>query len=186
MADTGATGAARRDLQLAGQGAGGNGVAIRLAPPAQRLSLRARASAVAAVSAPLGMALPIKPRGVAVAEGRHALRLGPDEWLVIDESGRDPLGDLVHATAVHSAVDVSHRNVAFLVSGERVEDVLSAGCPLDLAVRAFPTGTATRTVFGKIEVVLYRVGETEFRMECWRSFAPYALDLLRAAARDVG
>ncbi len=183
MADLAQT--AHRAPQLAGQGTGAAGVSVTIAPSAERLSLRARPAGIPSLEAPLGMRLPLQIGATAVDDGRHVLKLGPDEWLIIDESGRSPAEDLKHVSAVHSAVDVSHRNVGFILEGARVEDVLAAGCPLDLSEEAFPVGSATRTVFGKIEVVLYRKDAHRFRLECWRSFAPYALALLEAACRDA-
>ena len=63
--------------------------------------------------------------------------------------------------------------------------MLNAGVPLDLSLKAFPVGMATRTIFEKAEIVLWRTGEQEFRVEVWRSFAPYVLAMLQAADRDV-
>jgi sarcosine oxidase subunit gamma len=117
--------------------------------------------------------------------GRAALWLGPDEWLVIDTAGSDPMVDCAKAKALHSAVDISHRQVAIKVSGPGAADVLNAGCPRDLSLAAFPVGSAARTVLGKIEIVLLRTGEDAFRVECWRSFSDYAFTFLAEAARDV-
>ncbi len=73
---------------------------------------------------------------------------------------------------VHSATDISHRNTAIIVSGPAAADTLNA--PARSTSRSPPSrGAVTRTVFGKIEIILYRVEET-FRVECWRSFAEYA------------
>lgn len=157
---------------------------VAVAPPASRLSLRAPGEAVAAVSKALGLDLPSKPKSSASSNGRHALWLGPDEWLVIDETGADLAGPLGSVSEFHSAVDVSHRNVGFLVSGPGAAMAINAGCPQDLSLTAFPVGAASRTILHKIEIVLYRTGETEFRVECWRSFADYAFTFLSAAARD--
>jgi sarcosine oxidase subunit gamma len=63
--------------------------------------------------------------------------------------------------------------------------VLNGGCPLDLDPSAFPAGAATRTVFGKAEIVLLREADDRFRVECWRSFSDYVFGLLEAAARDA-
>jgi sarcosine oxidase subunit gamma len=52
---------------------------------------------------------------MAKSAGRLALWLGPDEWLIIDESG-DPMGDLAKATCCIRRSDVSHRNTAILVT----------------------------------------------------------------------
>jgi len=87
--------------------------------------------------------------------------------------------------ALHSAVGISHRNVAFSVSGPAAEATLAAGCPQDLSLAAFPVGACSRTILGKIEVVLLRTGEDGFRVECWRSFSDYAWDFLTQAARNA-
>src|SRR3546814_6371745 len=68
-------------------GVHGGSASVRLTPahPAERISLRVRAEDVAALSRALGVDLPVKPKTSAFANGRTALWLGPDEWLVIDE-----------------------------------------------------------------------------------------------------
>lgn len=173
-----------RALPLAGMAHGGANVSIKPASEARRISLRADGTAVAALSKALGVTLPKKPKTSAAKGGRHALWLGPDEWLVIDEKG-DPAADCASSKAAHSAVDVSHRNTAILVSGPAAADALSAGCPQDLSLDAFPVGACSRTVMAKIEIVLYRTGEDAFRVECWRSFSEYAFDFLTDAARGL-
>ena len=173
-----------RHLPLSGRNAAGPAVSITPAAPATRLSLRAPAGSRAALSKALGLALPAKPKTSASAAGRHALWLGPDEWLVIDETEADLAAACASVTVLHSAVDVSHRNTAILVSGPGAEAVLSAGCPQDLSPASFPAGACSRTVFGKIEAVIFRSGEDAFRLEVWRSFSDYAFTLLAEAARD--
>lgn len=160
-------------------------VAIVPAEPCQRVALRAPPDSVEAVSKALGLALPVQPKASTSKAGRSALWLGPDEWLVLDQDGKDMLSGLAKVTAFHSAVDVSHRNVGIVVSGPGAADVINAGCPQDLSLAAFPTGACSRTVMGKIEIVLWRTADDTFRVEYWRSFADYALSLLLEAARDV-
>jgi sarcosine oxidase, subunit gamma len=184
MASASVSDGIRRAAAQAGRQLGASGVSVRTAPPAARIVLRASSDGVSALSSALGIDLAGAINTGATATGRHALRLGPDEWLLIDETGQDPGDACAGAQALHSAVDVSHRNVAFLIEGEGAEEVLAAGCPLDLDLSAFPVGTATRTVFGKIEIVLYRSGPDSFRMECWRSYSDYAFDFLASALAD--
>lgn len=173
-----------RALPLAGMAHGGANVSIMAAPAANRISLRAGGTAVAALSKALGVTLPKKPKSSASQGARHALWLGPDEWLIIDEKG-DPADDCAASKAAHSAVDISHRNTAILVSGPAAADAINAGCPQDLSLEAFPVGACSRTVMGKIEVVLYRTADDAFRVECWRSFSEYAFDFLTDAARGL-
>lgn len=170
---------------LDGRSLATNAVVIEAARPASRIALRAPSASLAALSLALGVDLPDRPKSAASRGTRHALWLGPDEWLIIDEDRTDLNAACRGAEVLHSCVDVSHRNTAILVSGARVEDVLSAGCPQDLSLEAFPVGACSRTVLGKIEIVLYRTAEDDFRIEVWRSFSDYAFTLLTEAARDL-
>jgi sarcosine oxidase subunit gamma len=172
---------------LAGRKVSNPAVTVTPAAPAARLSLRARPDGVAALSKALGVKLPEKPKTSALSKsgGRAALWLGPDEWLVIDTADGDPLADCAKAKTLHSAVDISHRNTAILVEGRGAEATLNAGCPQDLSLSAFPVGACSRTILGKIEVVIWRTAEATFRVECWRSFSTYAFDFLEEAAADA-
>ena len=120
---------------------------------------------------------------------RLAVRLGPDEWLiVVGEAELDAVAAEISAALagrLFTLTDISHRHTAFEVSGSAVSDVLSAGCPLDLE-RTAP-GFGTRTLLGKAEVVLIRLddapdGSSRYRVECWRSFGRYLHAFLAEAA----
>ncbi|RWP37221.1 MAG: sarcosine oxidase subunit gamma family protein [Mesorhizobium sp.] len=170
---------------LAGQELSVTGVTLAVLPPAQRISLRAPDASVAALSKALGVELPRKPKTAAAKAGRTALWLGPDEWLVIDEVGTDPLADCADVTVLHSAVGISHRNVAFSVIGPAAAATINSGCPQDLSLDVFPVGAASRTILGKAEIVLLRTATDAFRVECWRSFSDYVLTFLSEAAGDA-
>jgi sarcosine oxidase subunit gamma len=154
---------------------------------ASRLTLRARPDAVAPLSKALGVKLPEKPKTSARSRNgmRTALWLGPDEWLVIDESGADLMAACAKVKQLHATVDVSHRNVALVVSGKGAETALKAGCPQNLSLELFPVGACSRTMLGKVEVVIVRTAEDAFRIEHWRSFSDYVFGFLEEAARDA-
>jgi sarcosine oxidase subunit gamma len=177
---------AERRAALAGGVLDAKGVKLAVLPPAERISLRAPATSVPALSKALGVKLPQKPKTSATNDdGRMALWLGPDEWLVIDEAGGDPAADCAGVEALHAAVGISHRNVAIAVTGPAAANAINAGCPQDLSLSTFPVGTATRTVLGKVEIVLHRPAEDIFRVECWRSFSDYVWTFLSEAATDA-
>ena len=160
-------------------------VSVESAGPAARVSLRATSRGATDFGKKIGLDLPKKPGQSNSKAGLSALWIGPDEWLIIDE--KNPVEKLMSGkeSAQTSVTDISHRNVAFLVSGEGAENTLNAAAPRDLSLEAFPVGCASRTIFGKAEVVLLRTGGTSFRLECWRSFAPYVWDLLVDGAQDA-
>lgn len=176
---------ATRKPVLDGAYGGSAHVTLTSAAPAARISLRAGADAIAGLSSALGLTLPTTPKTSAHSGSRLAFWLGPDEWLVIDEDGTDLMAACAASGTTHAATDISHRNTAILISGPGVTKALNAACPLDLTLKTFPLGAVTRTVFGKIEIVLYRMSEEAFRVECCRSFADYAFGMLAEGAADA-
>lgn len=175
----------QRRAALAGRTTSATSVKVEVLPPAERMSLRAPEASVAALSKALGVTLPKQQKTSASKAGRTALWLGPDEWLIIDEAGKDPLADCTDVTALHSAVGISHRNIAIGVTGAGAVATINAGCPQDLSLDAFPVGAASRTILGKTEIVLLRKAPDDFRVECWRSFSDYVFTFLSEAARDA-
>lgn len=160
-------------------------ITLKPAKPASRVNLRADQEALAGLSSALGLPLPNAPKASTQKANRLALWLGPDEWLVIDEDEADLMTPLKASGEIHAATDVSHRNIGLLIEGRDAVATLNGACPLDLSLKTFPIGSAARTVFGKIEIVLYRGGENSFRLECWRSFADYAFGMLKHSAEDA-
>lgn len=162
---------------------------LEFAPAAARFILRGGANIVTRASDAFGVALPMVPRCAAQSGGRAAIWLGPDEWLVIaeaeDASAVATDLSLALQSEVHSLVDVSHRQVGLSLSGRSTVRVLSAGCPLDLHPDTFPAGMATRTLFAKAEIVLWRQADQRFRIEVGRSFADYVIALVCDAARGA-
>ncbi len=148
---------------------------LRPAPDLARLTLRGNASALGAA---FGLRLPTQPCRATEADGRAALWLGPDEWLLLAPPGTLDAGVPMADAAV---VDVRHRQVGLVLEGPGAADALAAGCPLDLHPTAFPVGMCTRTVFGKAEIVLWRQDTARFHVEVWRSFAAYVHGLLERA-----
>jgi sarcosine oxidase subunit gamma len=153
------------------------------AAPVIRHVLRGRDAALTAASGALGFTLPQTPCRAASLGDRHALWLGPDEWLVLSPPGDGLEGALAAAIGSHphSLVEVTHRQVGLILSGSHVETILAGGCPLDVALRAFPVGMCTRTLFEKAEIVLWRTEAHRFHIEVWRSFASYLLAHLHEA-----
>jgi sarcosine oxidase subunit gamma len=174
-----------RRLAQAGRSVSAKNVKVDVLPPAERMSLRAPEASISALSKALGVTLPKAAKTSASKAGRTALWLGPDEWFVIDEAGKDPFADCAKVAALHSAVGISHRNVAFAVTGPAASAAINSGCPQDLSLEVFPVGAASRTILGKCEIVLLRTADDAFRVECWRSFSDYVFTFLSEGSRDA-
>jgi sarcosine oxidase subunit gamma len=163
--------------------------AIRLLPPAARLSLRGAPPVMAAAGAALGLNISDIACRSASKSKWAALWLGPDEQLVLAPvADAEAVASQLRAALgalPHSLVDVSHRQIAIEISGPTAQTLLSAGCPLDLHVASFPIGMCTRTILGKADIILWRTGTDSFHVEVWRSFADYATRFLAEASREL-
>ncbi len=147
------------------------GVRLSQAGEQARFSLRARDRGV--LESMLGRALPAR-----IGESLDGIAcLGLDEWYALLPAGTAlPLGEGLPV----SVTDVSARALGFCIEGPRAVELLASGCPLDVA--EFATGRATRTVFETVEIVVWRISDTRFHIEVWRSFAPWLWHALAAAA----
>ena len=159
------------------------------APPAARFILRGSEAVRVACGMAFGAEPPSQVGPAAEGDKRAALWLGPDEWLLIgdgaDAAAAGAMLESVLEGTAHSLVDVSHRQIGLIAAGPAAARVLNAGCPLDLDPHAFPVGFATRTLFDKAEIVLWRRAEAAFHVEIWRSFAPHLASSLAEAARGA-
>ncbi|MEW1776375.1 sarcosine oxidase subunit gamma family protein [Streptomyces sp. NPDC086777] len=198
MADTAPTASRRSPLadaapRLAAVTRSSRG-ALRLAelPFLAQVNVRldAKSPAADAVGLALGLHLPLEPDTVVHAGEVTAVRLGPDEWLVVGRPGteqdlegriRAAAGDAPGAVAV---TDVSAQRTTLLVGGPRARDLLAHGCALDLHPRAFGPGRCAQTMLARAQVVL--VARDETRAGFWvlvrSSFAGYLADWLLDAA----
>lgn len=133
----------------------------------------------------LGLALPTEPGttiGAGLTMGRKSvafgpalLALGPTSWLFVATSRASPPDFDTSRKAINAAggalFDVSASNVAWSISGEKVERILNSACPLDLDMRAFPIGHCTQSLLGHVGALFYRVAQSAFIVMAARSFA---------------
>jgi len=157
--------------------------------PAARLAFRGRETAIEAAGTAFGVPLPREACRRNAADGRFALWLGPDEWLLIVPGAEPaPIFEAIEAATAglpHALVDVSARSVGIEIAGEKAAFVLNQGNALDLSLDAFPVGACTRTLFHKAEIVLVRHAPDVFHIDVWRSFAPYVWELLEEGRREL-
>ena len=144
----------------------GAGATVALASAATRYSLRGSPGDLAAFTR---LPLPARIGDVAERDGELAIMLGPDEWLLIGAVGIEGAGQPV------SIVDVGDRHVGLDLTGPRAAELLMSGCPLDLERMA--VGRGARTIYETVEIIVIKRAAETFRVEVWRSFAPW----LRAA-----
>lgn len=162
-------------------------VTISAEAPVARFNLRVRPDDRRATAKAFGVEPPEKVGQGGHFENRSVWCLGPDEWLL--HAPEAEAADVVvsfaaiRAVTAHSLVDISDRELTYALEGERAQELLTIGCPIDLA-RMEP-GAAKRTIFDTAQIVLLRDAHDRFRIEVWRSFAPHVEELLRIGNAEL-
>ncbi len=119
----------------------------------------------------LGVDLP-GPCRYTSGNGVDILWMGPDEYLVLAEPGRQAELEASLSRESDAVVDVSaQRNVVRLV-GEHAADVLAHGCSIDLDPSVSPPGTCVQTLLARTGIVLM-VREEGFTILVRQSFSDY-------------
>lgn len=141
----------------------------------------------ASFKALFGCALPDRIGEVARIEGSDIACIGPDEWFILAQKDRAETiaarSAELYKSVPHSLVDVSHREIGFEVKGQAATLLLASGSPLNLAIQ--PAPFVTRTIFDRVQVILFKWSESHYRIEVWPSFADHVWHLLEAASREI-
>jgi sarcosine oxidase subunit gamma len=155
-----------------------------------KLNIRGDNSLKAAVKAATGCHFPPLANHFETAGERHIVWLGPDEYLLLCESGKEKaLYDTLTSTIKtnHFAItDVSDSLCALSLSGEAVRDVLAKGCSLDFHPSKFGAGRCAQSLLAHAGITLMALPVDAFILICRTSFAPYVHDWLVDAALEYG
>ena len=155
-----------------------------------KLNIRGNNTLNAAVKAATGCHFPPLANHFETAGERHIVWLGPDEYLLLCESGKEKaLYDTLTSTikSNHFAItDVSDSLCALSLSGEAVRDVLAKGCSLDFHPSKFGAGRCAQSLLAHAGITLMALPVDAFILICRTSFAPYVHDWLVDAALEYG
>ena len=164
-------------------------VTVTELPQATRLIVRGGDVAIGMVGRAFGVMLPHAPCRAATADGRAALWLGPDEWLLLAPAGEaERLSHgLMQAVGEEPAsiVDVSHRQVGdhrHRAGGQPMRSTASTRST-STSARSRSACARARSWARRRSCSGARRAET-FRIEVWRSFAPYVIGCLEQAMSD--
>lgn len=153
---------------------------ISVCPDRLRLSARCTPDDFAKLQSAWPVPLPDQIGSMSSDGGWAAVRLGPDEWLLLAEGAASQAAHAALSLRGVSVVDVSARSIGRRVSGLRAAEFLNSVLPID--ARLLGPGSATRTLVGRVEALVWRAtSRMEFEIEVWRSYENY-LDLLLTTA----
>ena len=116
------------------------------------------------------------------------MRTGPEEWLLIGDGASDARSVLRAAIGadVGGVTDLSHARCRIKVQGPRCLDTLSKLFALDCRPAAFPIGELRLSGHHHLPCSLHRLGETEFDLYVFTTYAHDQLASLLDAALEYG
>ena len=176
-----------------GTGSGNPGAQLEVRPGHGYLNLRGDSGDeqfLQAVQATLGQPLPTIANTFTAGENTQ-FRLGPDEWLLATEPGKErdiaeQLGENLSGQC-YSLVDVTGGQVLLRLRGSHVREVLAKGCTLDMHPRAFKMGQCAQTTLAKTSMLIALIDDTPtFDIIVRRSFAEYAARWLQHSSAREG
>ena len=155
-----------------------------------KLNMRADKSAGQIVTSISGCMFPPAANKFTTAGERHVVWLGPDEFMMICEAGKDEeLTSAILASfdGQHAAfTNITDALTAFNLKGAAVRQVLAKGCSLDLHHNSFTSGDTAQTLLSHATVTIMALADDEFIIICRTSFASYLHDWLLDAALEYG
>ena len=157
-------------------------VTVEVLPLGARFSLRLRPESREVAEAALDLPLPHRIGRIASQGGRRALCLGPDEWQ-IDAPQAAAIHGALQDRVPHALVEITDREVTFLIEGPGALDLLAIGIARD--VSRMGAGRGARTVFDGAQAVLVRESRDRFTRSVWRSFATHVEELLRRGLQEL-
>lgn len=167
----------------------GEGLDIEERPALGAISVRLRGETERRLaSAATGLDLEAPVGTARDGAGRAALRLGPDEWLILcgraEEHGlaSELLGALTARSG--SAVPLGNGTVGLEVHGPKARAFLAKGTSLDLHPRVWKPGRCAVTGFGKVRVTLWQREADRFLLLVGRSFSRSFWDWARDVAQE--
>ena len=179
------------DLPAQERGPDPAAVVLTAGPPLVLLDLRCRDRSAldGFLKKPAGLASPPVAQAASGARGT-LFRFGPD-WWQLRCADRKLADRLLKADAGGpvGATDISDAWLAIGISGPKAREVLAKAATVDLHPDAFPAGSAARTLFGRITVVIARLEDGEpaaFDVTVSRSNARFLWNWLADAAKEYG
>lgn len=181
----------RDDINLPNPDGGDIGFHMREFKHLGKLNIRGGKAINPIVNAATGCNLPRKNNSYVSAGERHVVWLGPDEFLIVCEAGKeDELHGIIASeikNGQHAAItNVTDSLCAFRLSGPALLKVLAKGCALDLHPSQFKAGDAVQTMLSHASITLMAMPDESMTIMCRTSFAAYLLDWMADAALEYG
>ena len=131
------------------------------------------------------MILPTEANTSAFSEKLTSLWLGPDEWMIISNDKQDKntntfeieefLFNNISKAKLGSVTNVTDQFVIINISGDKVFDLLSTGCPLNFNEFKTKKGAVAQTLLLQVDVIFHHKEINSVNIFIRRSFSEHLM-----------
>ena len=170
-----------------------SGLAVREIYPLMKLNLRGKSrDFLTTIGKNINMILPIEANTSSSSDNYTAIWLSPDEWMIVSnnivnkENNNFKIEELlfnkISKTNLGSVTDVTDQLVAINLSGEKIFDLLSTGCPFDYNDFKSKKGASAQTLLAQIDVIIHHNEINSVNLFVRRSFSEHLMSWINDSA----
>jgi sarcosine oxidase subunit gamma len=160
------------------------GLTVKEISPLMKLNLRGKSREfLSTIGKNINMILPMEANTSSSSDNYTSMWLSPDEWLVVANNTVDKennnyqieelLFNKISKTNLGAVTDVSDQFVMINLTGEKIFDLLSAGCPFNFNKFKTKKGSVTQTLLLQVDVIIYLKEINTVNLFVRRSFSEH-------------
>jgi sarcosine oxidase subunit gamma len=161
--------------------------------PLMKLNLRGKSrNFLTTIGKNINMILPIESNTSSASDNYTSMWLSPDEWMVVSNNTVDKknnnyeieelLFNKVSKAKLGAVTDVSDQFVMLALKGEKIFDLLGAGCPFNFNNFKTKKGAVAQTLLLQIDVIIHHKEINSVNLFVRRSFSEHLMSWINDAA----
>ena len=169
------------------------GLTVKEISPIMKLNLRGKSREfLSTIGKNINMILPMEANTSTSSDNYTSMWLSPDEWMVFTNNTVDKennnyqieelLFNKISKTNLGAVTDVSDQLVMINLRGEKIFDLLSAGCPFDFNEFKTKKGAVAQTLLIQIDVIIHLKEINTVNLFVRRSFSEHLMSWIDDAA----
>jgi len=169
------------------------GLTVKEISPLMKLNLRGKSREfLSTIGKNINMILPMEANTSSTSDNYTSMWLSPDEWMVFTNNTVDKennnyqikelLFNKISKTNLGAVTDVSDQLVMINLRGEKIFNLLSAGCPFNFNEFKTKKGAVAQTLLIQIDVIIHLKEINTVNLFVRRSFSEHLMSWIDDAA----
>jgi sarcosine oxidase subunit gamma len=170
-----------------------SGLNVKEISPLMKLNLRGKSREfLSTIGKNINMILPMEANTSSSSDNYTSMWLSPDEWMLVSNNSvnkennkyeiEELLFNKISKTNLGAVTDVSDQFVLINLTGEKIFDLLSAGCPFNFNEFKTKKGAVAQTLLHQIDVIIHLKGINTVNLFFRKSFSEHLMSWINDAA----